>query len=91
MMLYFFLYLSQLTEDPFTGPTVDPGTQLTLVFSTNTVEVIKEEPAFPLASFVADCGGVLGLFIGFNFIMVFDWIVWAVKMAFVQVFHSAKK
>ena len=71
--------------------TLAPGTQLTLVFSTNTVEVIKEEPAFPLSSFVADCGGVLGLFIGFNFIMVFDWIVWAVKMAFVQVFHSAKK
>ena len=91
MTLYFFLYLSQLTEDPFTGPSVDPGTHLTLVFSTNTVEVIKEEPAFPLSSFVADCGGVLGLFIGFNFIMVFDWIVWAVKMAFVQVFHSAKK
>ena len=80
-----------MTDDPFTGPTVDPGTQFTLVFSTNTLEVIKEEPAFPITSFVADCGGVLGLFIGFNFIMVFDWIVWAAKMAFVKVFHSVKK
>ena len=53
--------------------------------------LIKEEPAFPITSFVADCGGVLGLFIGFNFIMVFDWIVWAAKMAFVKMFHSVKK
>ena len=40
------------------------------------IEVLKEEEAYPPLSLVADIGGVLGLFIGFNFMMVWDWIVW---------------
>ena len=44
-------------------------------FQTNIVEVHKEELAYPTISLVADVGGVLGLFIGFNFLMVWDWIV----------------
>ena len=39
------------------------------------VEVLTEEESYPLISLVADVGGVLGLFIGFNFLMVWDWIV----------------
>ena len=40
-----------------------------------SVEVLTEEEDYPLLSLVADVGGVLGLFIGFNFLMVWDWIV----------------
>ena len=40
-----------------------------------SVEVLTEEKAYPLLSLVADVGGVLGLFIGFNFLMIWDWIV----------------
>ena len=39
------------------------------------LSVQKEEIEFPFADLVADCGGILGLFIGFNFIMVWDLIV----------------
>ena len=41
----------------------------------SSFEVLTEEEAYPLLSLVADVGGVLGLFVGFNFLMVWDWIV----------------
>ena len=41
----------------------------------SNVLVLKEEEAFSLGSFVADCGGVLGLFVGFNFLMVWEWML----------------
>ena len=37
-----------------------------------TVEVQTEQEAYPILSFVADIGGILGLFIGFNFLAVWD-------------------
>ena len=40
---------------------------LILSFTSNVVEVQKEQMAFPFISLVAEIGGVLGLFIGFNF------------------------
>ena len=40
-----------------------------------TVRVLREQEAYPILSLVADIGGILGLFIGFNFLMIFDWIV----------------
>ena len=43
------------------------------------MEIHREEEAFSLISLVADIGGILGLFIGFNFLMVWDWIVWAIQ------------
>ena len=48
-------------------------------FSTNFVEVHKEELAYNTRDLVADVGGVLGLFIGFNFLMIWDWIVWGIQ------------
>ena len=51
-------------------------TLLSIVFASTSVLVLKEEEAFTFGSLVADCGGVLGLFIGFNFLMVWDWLVW---------------
>ena len=35
----------------------------------------KEEWSYSNLDFVADCGGLLGLFIGFNFVMIWDLFV----------------
>ena len=43
-----------------------------------TITVLTEQEAYPFLSFVADVGGILGLFIGFNFLMVWGMIVKAV-------------
>ena len=48
-------------------------------FTENSVQVLREEEAYNLVSLVADVGGVLGLFIGFNFLLIWDWIVWGIK------------
>ena len=50
-----------------------------IIFATASVQVLREEEAFTFGSLVADCGGVLGLFIGFNFMMVWDLARWSVK------------
>ena len=53
-----------------------PGeTVLILQFATNRMRVEREEWAHTLSSLVSDCGGGLGLFIGFNFLMLWDWIL----------------
>ena len=61
-------------------------------FQSNIVEVHKEELAYPTIALVADVGGVMGLFIGFNFLMVWDWIVWGITKLFhkndINIFHS---
>ena len=49
------------------------GMILPAMFS--SFEVLTEEEAYPLLSLLADVRGVLGLFVGFNFLMVWDWIV----------------
>ena len=43
-------------------------------FGVNSIEVEKEIESYSFGSLVAECGGVLGLFIGFNFLMIWDWI-----------------
>ena len=65
-----------MTEDPLIIP--NGYTQLALTFSSDTIEILKEEEAYPFLSLVADCGGVLGLFIGFNFLIIWDWTISAV-------------
>ena len=57
-------------------------------FTTDTIDVLKEEEAYSFASLVADIGGVLGLFVGFNFLMMWDWIVWAVKQMSGKCYNS---
>ena len=52
---------------------------LSLMFTSATVSVEKEEMEFSFEDLVADCGGVLGLFIGFNFLMVWDFIFFIIK------------
>ena len=41
-------------------------------FSTSTISVEKEVDAYPWTSFVADYGGLLGLFVGVNFLECFE-------------------
>ena len=48
-------------------------------FSSKSIKVLREEKAYSIGSLVADVGGVLGLFIGFNFLMFWDWIVWGIE------------
>ena len=64
-----------MTEEPYVAegyhnPILRP------TFSSKFLQVYREEEAFPFSSLVADCGGILGMFIGFNFLMVWDCIVW---------------
>ena len=39
------------------------STEVQLVFQSSTVEILKEEQAYSLESFVADMGGVLGFYL----------------------------
>ena len=50
-------------------------TKLYLTLATKKILVEREVPSYSFLSFVADCGGLLGLFIGFNFLMIFDLFV----------------
>ena len=71
------------------GPTAIPAgsdykyTSIRPSFVSNKIEVLKEVEAYPVLSLLADVGGVLGLFIGFNFLMLWDWIVWGVEKIYI--------
>ena len=54
---------------PVFGPVPNIST-LSFMISSSKIKIETEEEAFPFESLVADCGGVLGLFIGFNFLMI---------------------
>ena len=45
------------------------------MYSSKKVIIEKEESAYSLTSFVAECGGLLGMFVGFNFLLVWDLFV----------------
>ena len=63
-----------MKDDPIISPSKNQTLELRYV--SRSVQVLREEEAFSFQSLVADCGGVLGLFIGFNFLMIWDWIMW---------------
>ena len=44
-------------------------------FISDRIVVQKEEEAFSFGTLVADCGGILGLFLGFNFLMIWEWLI----------------
>ena len=56
-----------------------PGnwTQMLLMYESDSIEVQKEGEAYSFLSMVADCGGLLGLFIGFNFLMIWDGMIFS--------------
>ena len=45
---------------------------LEFILSSTDIVSRSEEKIYPFASFVAEFGGALGLFLGFSFIMVWD-------------------
>ena len=55
-------------------------TRLSLIYTSASVQVLKEEMAFSFQSLIADIGGVLGLFFGFNFLLIWEWILWCFIM-----------
>ena len=65
--------------EPLIIPYKDKGTILVPRFATASVQVLTEVEAFSFGSLVADCGGVLGLFLGFNFLMIWDCVVMIVE------------
>ena len=68
----------KITEDRI-DETGLPQSVLIPMFTSNTVIVLREEEAYSFLSLVADCGGVLGLFIGFNFLLFWDSMIWILK------------
>ena len=54
------------------------GPSLVIMFGSKNVLQEKEQEMFPFGAFVAECGGCLGLFLGF-FLMFYDKMVILVK------------
>ena len=75
-------YLIQNAEEVTPSPTGDIGVSAVTIICDPVVTVYREEEAYPYLSFVADTGGILGLFIGFNFLMVWDGILWCCKQLY---------
>ena len=56
-------------------------TVIYIMLSSSTVILEKEEKAFSFQSLVADVGGVLGLFIGFSFLGLSEFVIsWIKKL-----------
>ena len=45
-----------------------------IMFGSGTIEVAREEKIYPLSSFIAEFGGCLGMFLGFSFLMVVNFL-----------------
>ena len=52
-----------------------PNTTVAIMYESSIVHVEKEELAYPLSSLIADSGGILGLFVGFNLVMILDFLI----------------
>ena len=65
--------------EPIVMDTKKNISEIRILFSGQTVIIEKEELAYPFTSLMADFGGVLGLFIGFNFLMIWDIIFSVIK------------
>ena len=74
----------KITEDRIGDVGHDTISELVPMFGSSTVTVLREEEAYSLLSLVSDCGGLLGLFIGFNFLMFWDSVVWAARRILLQ-------
>ena len=54
-------------------------TSVTIMYENSIVLLEKEELAYPMSSLIADCGGILGLFVGFNFVMIWKLLIYLTK------------
>ena len=75
----------QLVEDPLNPDSAADGIAKVIPIFDETFQVLREEEVYPILSFVADIGGILGLFIGFNFLLVWDWIFWLARKMFMKI------
>ena len=64
---------------PTPSPPGVTKTMVSILFESDNIKIEKEVPAFPFMSLVADVGGVLGLFLCFNILMIWDFIHLIVK------------
>ena len=48
------------------------GDSITIMFEADEIQIESEEYVYDLVSFIAECGGALGLFLGFSFFMLWD-------------------
>ena len=70
----------QLAEEPMQFESKKKNvTEIFISFSRTTMTVEKEIDAYPAGSFVAEYGGLLGLFIGYSFLDHFDQLVFLVQ------------
>ena len=53
----------QLVEDPLNPDSAADGIAKVIPIFDETFQVLREEEVYPILSFVADIGGILGLFI----------------------------
>ena len=65
----------QIIEEPVRNTMGDYKSDLRIQFISDSVQILREEEAFSFGSLVADCGGALGLFVGFNFLMAWEWML----------------
>ena len=75
----------QLVEDPLNPDFAADGIAKVIPIFDETFQVLREEEVYPILSFVADIGGILGLFIGFNFLLVWDWMIWLARKVFMKI------
>ena len=79
----------QMADEPIV---VDyPQTIVNVMFDNPTILIETEELAYPLSSLVADCGGVLGLFVGFNFLMIWDFLCYGIQKITPHCKHGKNK
>ena len=61
-------------------PSPDPNvTRLNIKFDSPVISTEQEVKAYSFGSLIADFGGLLGLFVGFNFLMIWDCILYGLK------------
>ena len=71
-----FCIICQITEEPFAWTYEEENdTRTGLAFTRSKVIVNKQMWSYSTLSFVADCGGILGLSVGFNFLIILDFII----------------
>ena len=60
-------------NEPLSGATEEFG--IGIMFPKTEITLEEEAYVYPFVSFVAEFGGALGLFLGFSFFMVWDFVV----------------
>ena len=74
------LLFVQLAGDPLMVPIKGSNTtKVSIRFASPTMTTEQEEMAYSFQTLIADFGGILGLFVGFNFLMIWDGVVLALK------------